>query len=385
MALRTQLRIPGPTPVPEEVARAEIQPMINHRGPEFADILRRVETRLRWAFQTGNEIIVLTGSGTAGLEAAVVNFISPGERVLVCSCGSFGDRFSGIAKAYGADVVDLQVEWGHPIEAADVEAILSQDAGISTVFVTHNETSTGLTNPLAEICRVVKQHGKLLIVDGVSSVGSIDIQVDAWGIDVAVTGSQKGWMAPPGLAMLSVGGAAWEANARARCPRYYLDLAKARQFAKDGQTPWTPAVSVLYALDAGLAIMEREGLQEVFRRHQRVADAVRAGCEALGLRLYARDGFRSNTVTAVSNPEGVDGSQLTKLMRTKYGVVLSGGQGKLKGHIFRIGHLGLVDEGDALAVLFALEQALRDLDFAAPEGAGVAAAQRTLLQTAVPA
>ncbi|MHB8573401.1 MAG: pyridoxal-phosphate-dependent aminotransferase family protein [Candidatus Dormibacteria bacterium] len=386
MTLQTQLRIPGPTPVPEEVVRAMTQPQINHRGAAFADLLKQVTRRLQWAFQTENEILVLSASGTGGLESAVVNVLSPGEKVLVASCGSFGDRVSKIAAAYGAEVVDLAVPWGQPVEPADLDALLTGDSAITAVFVTHNETSTGLTNNLGQVAEVVRRHDRLLCVDGVSSIGAINCPVDQWGIDVAVTGSQKGWMAPPGLAMVSVSARAWKRHEAARMPRFYFDWTQARKFSVDGQTPWTPALSVVYGLDAGLAMMEREGLSEVFARHQRVADAIRAGVSALGLSLYAADGYRSNTVTAVDVPPGVDAGALLRTLREKHGLVLSGGQGKLKGEIFRIGHLGLIDEADAVSILYSLEAGLREHDFAgAPEGAGVQAAQRSLSGAPVPA
>ncbi len=354
-----QLRIPGPTPCPEEVLRAQSRQMINHRGKEFSVIIRKVTGQLKRCFQTENDVLILSASGTGGLEAAVVNTLSPGDRVLAVSIGAFGDRFADIARTYGADVSRLAFDWGVPADPDAVRAALKDDAGIKAVLVTHNETSTGVTNDLKAIAAVAREFDKLVLVDGVSSVGSINLLVDAWGCDVVVTGSQKGWMTPPGMAMVSMSRRAWEANEKARMPRFYLDLGRARKiFEEKGQTPWTPAVSTLYALDVGLDLIEREGLQNVFARHARVARVAREGAKSLGLSLFARESHASNTVTAINVPPGVDGKKLLQVLREEHRVVLSGGQAKLEGRIFRIGHLGWVGEDDMNVVIAALEKAL---------------------------
>lgn len=354
-----QLRIPGPTPCPEEVLRAQSRQMINHRGKEFSVIIRKVTGQLKRCFQTENDVLILSASGTGGLEAAVVNTLSPGDRVLAVSIGAFGDRFADIARTYGADVSRLAFDWGVPADPDAVRAALKDDAGIKAVLVTHNETSTGVTNDLKAIAAVAREFDKLVLVDGVSSVGSINLLVDAWGCDVVVTGSQKGWMTPPGMAMVSMSRRAWQANEKARMPRFYLDLGRARKiFEEKGQTPWTPAVSTLYALDVGLDLIEREGLQNVFARHARVARVAREGAKSLGLSLFARESHASNTVTAINVPPGVDGKKLLQVLREEHRVVLSGGQAKLEGRIFRIGHLGWVGEDDMNVVIAALEKAL---------------------------
>lgn len=354
-----QLRIPGPTPCPEEVLRAQSRQMINHRGKDFSVIIRQVTEHLKRCFQTQNDVLILTGSGTSGLEAAVVNTLSPGDRVLGVSIGAFGDRFADIARTYGADVKKLSFDWGVPADPDAVRLALKDDAGIKAVLVTHNETSTGITNDLKSIAAVAREFDKLILVDGVSSVGSIDLPVDAWQCDVVVTGSQKGWMTPPGMAMVSMSQRAWQANEKAKMPRFYLDLGRARKILDEkGQTPWTPAISTLYALDVGLDIIEKEGLQNVFSRHARVAKVAREGAKSLGLTLFARESHASNTVTAINVPSGVDGKRLLQILREEHQVVLSGGQAKLEGKIFRIGHLGWVAESDMNVVIAALKKAL---------------------------
>ncbi len=354
-----QLRIPGPTPCPEEVLRAQSRQMINHRGQEFGVIIRKVTEQLKRCFQTRNDVLILTASGTGGLEAAVVNTLSPGDKVVGVSIGAFGDRFADIARAYDADVRKLSFDWGLPADPDAVRAALKEDAGIKAVLVTHNETSTGVTNDLKAIAAVAREFDKLVLVDGVSSVGSIDLPVDAWGCDVVVTGSQKGWMTPPGMAMVSLSPRAWQAHEKAKMPRFYLDLGRARRlFDEKGQTPWTPAISTLYALDVGLDLIEKEGLHNVFQRHARVARVAREGAKSLGLTLFARESHASNTVTAINVPPGVDGKKLLQMLRQEHQVVLSGGQAKLEGKIFRIGHLGWVSENDMDVVIAALNKAL---------------------------
>jgi aspartate aminotransferase-like enzyme len=354
-----QLRIPGPTPCPEEVLRAQSKQMINHRGKEFSVIIRKVTEQLKRCFQTKGDVLILTGSGTGGMESAVVNTLSPGDRVLSISIGYFGDRFADIAKTYGADVKKLSFDWGTPADPDAVRKALKEDAGVKAVMVTHNETSTGVTNDIKSIAAVAKEFDKLLLVDGVSSVGSIDLQVDAWQCDVVVTGSQKGWMTPPGMAMVSMSQRAWQAYDKAKMPKFYWDLGRARKiFEEKGQTPWTPAISTLYALDVGLDLIEKEGLHNVFVRHARVARAAREGAKNLGLTLFPKESHASNTVTAINVPPGVDGKKLLQILREEHQVVLSGGQHSLEGKIFRIGHLGWVSENDMISVISALKKAL---------------------------
>ena len=352
------LRIPGPTPCPPEVLAAMSVPMVDHRGPEVAALIRRVTPRLQAAFNTANDVLIVTTSGTGGLECAVVNSLSPGDHVLSVSIGNFGERFAQIAATYGARVTRLGFANGEAADPERVREALAANPDVRAVLVTHNETSTGVTNPLEAIAAAVRPSGALLLVDAVSSLSSIPVQVDAWGLDVVVSGSQKGWMLPPGLAFLSLSERAWEAYARSTMPRFYFDLGKYRESTAKGQTPWTPALSLYFALEVALDLLEREGWENVYARHQRCGELTRAGVKRLGLELLADERFASNTVTAVKAPEGLDVSRLRKLLREEHGVVIGGGQGELTGKIFRIGHLGLVTEDDVAVTLQALEQAL---------------------------
>lgn len=363
------LRIPGPTPCPPQVLAAVAKPMINHRGRHFAELIGRVVERLKRFYRTQGDVLVLTASGTGGLEAAVVNTLSPGDRVLAVVIGAFGERFAAIAQAYGAEVVRLEYEWGRAANPDDVRRVLSRDPRIKAVLVTHNETSTGVTNPLKALAAVVREHERLLLVDAVSSLGAIPLETDAWGLDVVVTGSQKGWMVPPGLAFVSVSQRAWEAYREAKMPRFYLDLGRHKEALERGQTPWTPALSVLFGLDVALEMMEAEGLENIFARHARIGEMTRQGVKALGLRLLADERYASNTVTAVVVPDGVDERVLRRLLEDEYGVVLAGGQGKLSGKIFRIGHLGWVTEEDIRDTLDSLAQALPRVGYQLPSRA----------------
>jgi len=369
-----QLRTPGPTPCPPQALQAMGKQMINHRGKEFGEILNSVTTKLKQVFQTTGDVFLLTSSGTGGLEAAIVNILSPGDRVLAISCGAFGDRFGDIAEQYGAKVKRLNFEWGKPVDPEAVSRVLRANDDIKAVLVTHNETSTGITNDLSKISSVVKEFDKLLLVDAISSLGCIDLPTDNWHCDIVVTGSQKGWMVPPGLAMVSLSEKAWQAHNQARMPRYYWDFTKARDYLQKGQTPWTPAISICYALSSTLDLMLSEGLTNIFARHSRIAQMTRNGIRSLGLSLFSEDSYASNTVTAVSavgrkggkndstdypaaEPQ-IDVAKLAQILRDEHDVVIATGQGRLAGKIFRIGHLGLVKESDIKTVLEALAKAL---------------------------
>ena len=376
-----QLRIPGPTPVPERVRRAMDAPMINHRGPEFRALLPELETGLRWAFQTENDMLIFPASGTGGLESAVANLVSPGERVLAVTIGAFGDRFADLAEAFGADVARLTMPWGEAADPEDLDDLLSREPNIATVLITHNETSTGVTNPLQSLAEVVKQHNRLLVVDGVSSIGSIALPVDGWGVDVAITASQKGWMLPPGVTMLSVSKAAWQRQAIARSPRFYFDWERAKKMQSKGMTFTTPAVSILFGLRESLLMMRKEGLPAIFQRHLRVAAAFRAAASALGLRLLAsQPEVASPTVTAVYFPDALSGEKSEAVFKTwrDLGLVVGEGQGKLGGKIFRIGHLGAVYEADVVATVEMLERGLEAHGHRVTKGAALTAARRAL-------
>lgn len=358
-----QLRIPGPTPCPPSTLQAMSKQMINHRGKEFGNLFNSITEKLKQVFQTRGDVLILTCSGTGGLEAAIVNTLSPGDKILAVSCGAFGDRFTDIAEQYGANVKRLSFEWGKPVDVQTIDKALRAEADIKAVLVTHNETSTGITNDIAEISSVVKKSDRLLLVDAVSSLGCIDLPVDDWHCDVVITGSQKGWMAPPGLAMVSMSEKAWQAYTNAKMPRYYLDFSKARDYSQKGQTPWTPAISICYALNASLDLMLNEGLPDIFARHARVAQMTRNGIRSLGLSLLAQDSHASNTVTAVKGNDKLDIPKLIQVLRDEYDVVIAGGQRKLSGKILRIGHLGLVEENDIIVILEALSKALPKAGF----------------------
>ena len=367
-----QLRVPGPTPVPARVSEAMSVPMINHRGPAFAALIKECREGLQWAFQTTNEIVMFPSSGTGGLEAAVVNMTSPGEKAVFVSIGSFGDRFVKIGQAYGVDVVRVDYEWGQGAQADDVARALDENPEARVLFIQHNETSTGVCNDLGPIVAAAKERGRLVVVDGVSSVSSINLPVDELGLDVVLSGSQKGWMLPPGLSFVSLSPAALDFAKTTRCPRFYFDFHKELEFELKGQTFTTPPVSLIQGLRESLKMLHEEGLQEVFARHARVAGGVRRSVQALELDLFADPRYYSNTVTAIRAPRGDEAlnKQLVSTLRDKYQLELAGGQGKLAGQIFRIGHLGDISEDDGRQIISRLEQALVEIGYIdAPVGA----------------
>ena len=357
------LRVPGPTPCPPEALQAMTKQMIGHRGEEFGQILHEVTDKLKQLFQTKGDVFLLTGSGTGGLEAAIVNTLSPGDKVLSVSIGAFGERFATIAEQFGAEVVPLRFEWGKAADIDTVRQALQAEPKIKSVLVTHNETSTGVTNDLALISSTVKEFDKLLLVDAVSSLGSINLPVDDWHCDVVITGSQKGWMVPPGLAMVSVSPEAWQAHSKAKMPRFYWDFTKAKNYLGKGQTPWTPAMSTIFALAASLDMMLKEGLANIIARHARVGNLARAGVKSLGLPLFADKNYASNTVTAVAASDGLDVRKMLQILEEEHQIELAGGQQRLNGKIFRIGHLGWVNEADIETVISALKIVLPQAGF----------------------
>ncbi len=359
-----QLRVPGPTPCPNEVLQAMSRQMIGHRGKEFGELMRHITDGLKKAFQTKNDVLILTNAGTGGLEAAVVNMLSPGDKVLSVSCGVFAERFADIATQYGAEVDHIRFEWGEASDPDVVRQRLQNNTNYKAVLVTQNETSTGVTDDIASLAKVIKEHDKLMLVDAVSGLGAIDLPVDEWQCDVVVTGSQKAWMIPPGLSMISVSEKAWQAYKEAKMPRYYFDLGKAKTFLEKDQTPWTPAVSLFYGLEAALELMEAEGLANVFARHTKVATTIRSGLKSMGLSLFPKnESIASDSVTAVRVPEGVDVNKLRQVLREDYSLFIAGGQQKLGGKIFRIGHLGWVTEKDAEEILASVKGALPKVGF----------------------
>ena len=376
------LRIPGPTSLPDAVREAGAHQMVNHRGPEFAVLQNSIVARLKTFYRTENDVLIVTAAGTGGLESAIVSFLSPGDKVLAVTVGAFGDRFAKIATVYGASVTKVAFEWGKAADVAMVREALLADGPWKAVLMTQNETSTAVTNPIGALAAAVKEVAPdaLLLVDAISGLGAVPFETDAWGLDVVVSGSQKAWMVAPGLSFVSVSPRAWEAAATAKMPKFYFDLAAHKSSAEAGQTPWTPAVAVMFQLDAALALMEQEGLEAIWKRHAAVGAAVRAGLTALGFKLLADPAFASDTVTGAWIPEDLDWKVFNGKLR-KYGLAVAGGQGALKGKIFRIGHLGHVTVPNILNAMAVLELAMLEMDRPVTPGAAVAAAQVAALES----
>ncbi|HZS75610.1 MAG TPA: alanine--glyoxylate aminotransferase family protein [Ktedonobacteraceae bacterium] len=359
------LRIPGPTPVPAEILKEMARPMINHRGPEFAAILRRVTTRLQYFFQTASSVLTFPASGTGGMESAIANLFSPGDHVIAISIGNFGNRFAKIAEMFGLQVTRIEFPWGEAATPEIVEERLKTAAPYKGVLMTHNETSTGVTNDVQTLTALVRKHNPdaLVLVDAVSSLGCVPLEMDPWDIDVVFTGSQKGWMTPPGLMMIAAGPRAWEASKTAKLPRFYFDWELSRKNLEKWQHPTTPPVSLFYALDLALERMLEEGREAIFERHAQSGEYVRWRAKDMGLQLLADHPYASNTVTAIQIPEGVNAKALLKVLREEDHVVLGGGQGPLEGKIVRVGHLGSFEEADLVEAMDALERRLREAGF----------------------
>ena len=355
------LRIPGPIPVPDDILQILSNQMINHRGPEFKELLYRVTERLQFVFATKNDMFILSSSGTGAMEAAIANTLSVGDKVICASIGSFGNRFGEIAKRFGADVDMLNFEPGTSINPEVLEQALNKHKDLKAVLVTHNETNTGVTNNLKEVAKLVKKDpNRLLLVDGISSVCSIPLQTDELGCDVVVSASQKGWMLPPGLAFISFSPLAWKFNSISNMPRFYFDLIQYKSYYDKGQPPWTPALSIIFALDKALEQIIDEGMENVYTRHSSIADQVRSGIKQIGLSLFPDISVASNTVTAVKSPDGLDADMLRNQIQKNHGVVLAGGYGPQQGKIFRIGHLGYVDPKEIDETIVAIDLTLKN-------------------------
>jgi len=371
------LMTPGPTQIPSEVLLASAQPIIHHRTGAYSDLFARVNENLKYVYQTANEVISFASSGTGAMESAVVNLCSPGDKVLIASCGKFGERWRDLSEVYGLDYDYREYEWGAPVVAADIEAALKADPAIKAVFVTHSETSTGVVNDMEAIGAAVAGSDAVLVSDSISGMGSAEIKTDAWGIDVVVSGSQKALMIPPGLAFVSVSAKAWAMVEKSTLPKYYFDWSKARKALAQEKptTAFTPAVSLVVGLDKALSMIREEGLEELFRRHVMLGRATRAAVKGMGLTLFSPDDDRCSSVTSVKVPEGIDDGKLRTLTRDKYGVQLAGGQGPIKGKIFRIGHCGYYNYTDIIVAITALELALKELGHPVELGSGVSKAQ----------
>jgi serine---pyruvate transaminase len=384
--LKRYLMTAGPTPLPPAVSQAMAQPMLYHRAPAFVEVYARALRRLKAVFETGNEVLVFAGSGTGAMESAVANLVRPGEPALVASCGKFGERWAELSDAYGARTVHWQTEGGRKVDPAGLDRALGEHAGVEVVFTTFCETSTGVVNDVRELTEVAHAHGALIAVDAVSGLGAVPLPQDDWGVDVVVAGSQKALMAPPGLAFASPNRPALERAAAAPGRRFYFDWGRTvggqRQDPPD--SPFTPAVGLVQALDVALGLIEDEGLGAVFERHRLLGRATRAAAGALELDVFGEADENSNVVTAITLPEAIDGAKVPKLMRDRFGVTIAGGQGHLKGKIARIAHCGYFGAFDIVVTIAAFEMTLRELGHEVELGAGVGAVQRAFLEAGVP-
>lgn len=373
------LLAPGPTPVPPEALLAMAMPIIHHRAPDFLPVLDSAKKGLQWLYQTKNDVLILCSTGTGGMVGSVTNFLSPGDEVLVINGGKFGERWTKICQAYGMKVEELIVEWGYAVKAEQVEAALKKNPKIKAVFVQANETSTGVYHDMKAVAAVVKKTDALFVVDAISALVAHDIRTDEWGIDVMIGGSQKGVMLPPGLAFVSVSEKAWKMADSAKTPKFYFNFKKERENLAKNQTNFTSAVTLIIGLNECIKMLQAEGLDKVFARHDRLARATRAAAAALNLKLFPKES-PSNALTAIESPEGVDGQAIYKNLREKYGITGAGGQDKLKGKIFRIAHLGYADTFDVITAIAGIEMVLKGLGHPVKLGSGVGAAQEILMK-----
>ena len=380
--LKRYLLAPGPTPVPPEVLLAMAQPMIHHRAPEFAQIFGEVREDLKWLFQTRNDVLILASSGTGGMEGAVGNFLSPGDKALFVNGGKFGERWGKLLSTFGVHATEIKVEWGRAVNPQAVADALKKDPSIKAVYVQASETSTGVAHDTKALAEIVKGHeGTILVVDAITALGVMDIKADAWGLDVVITGSQKALMLPPGLAFVSVSEKAWRLAEKAKNAAFYFNFKKERDSQVKNQTAYTPAVSMILGLKEVLRMLKAEGLDKVFARQARLAHATREGVKAAGLSLFPKES-PSDAVTAVSTPAGVDGQAVYKNLRVQYGMTAAGGQDHLKGKIFRVSHMGYMDVFDVIMTLAAIEMTLKGLGHPVKLGSGVARAQELLMAKA---
>ncbi len=378
---KRRLFTPGPTPVPESVMLAMAEPILHHRSPEFLELLKRVNHNLQYIFQTGQPVLTLTCSGTGGMEATFVNLFSPGETVVSVNGGKFGERWVELPKTYGLKVVEVTVEWGSSPTAEQIAQALRAHPEAAAVYLTQSETSTGAATDVHGLARVIRESSSALVcVDAITGIGAHELRFDEWGIDVCVTGSQKGLMIPPGLAFVALSNRAAARMKKSTLPKFYFDFGRALEAFERNDTPWTPAASLIIGADRALAMIRAEGIENVWRRHERMAYACRAGMKALGLRLFAT--FPSYAVTPVWVPEGIAWKSFNDLLKNRYGVTVAGGQGTYAGKIFRVSHLGYYDEIDIVGVVAAIEHTLRDCGWEFTPGAGVKAAQEVFLTNA---
>ena len=378
--LKRYLLAPGPTQVPPEVLLAMARPMIHHRAPEFATLFAQIRQDLKWLFQTEAEVLTLVSSGTGGMEAAVSNFLSPGDKALFVNGGKFGERWGKLCKTFGIQATEIKVEWGQAVDPQAVAEALKQDPSIKAVYVQASETSTGVAHDTRAIAEIVRNREQtILVVDAITALGVFDLKTDAWGIDVLIAGSQKALMLPPGLAFISVSDKAWSLADKAKNASFYFNLKKEREAQQKNQTAYTAGVSLMIGLKEVLSMLRAEGLGNVFSRHARMAQAMREGMKAAGLSLFPKQN-PSDALTVVSTPDGVDGQAVYKNLREQYGITAAGGQDHLKGKIFRISHMGYIDTFDVIQALAATEMVLKGLGYPIKLGAGVGKAEELLCQ-----
>jgi aspartate aminotransferase-like enzyme len=377
--IKKRIYSPGPVDVSPFTSLEMAQPVLHHRAPEFIPVLDEVFEGLKYVFQTKNDVLLFASSGTGGMEGAVSNILNPGEKAICVRGGKFGERWSQLVSTYGGVPVDVDVEWGQAVDPAVIKGLLDKDPEIKAVYIQASETSTGAASPVKEIADIVRSHGDtLLIVDGITAVGVMNIPFDEWGLDVVVGGSQKAWRLPPGLAFAAVSDRAWAAVEKCTQPRYYFDWAKERKGIAKSSTAYTPAVSLVVGLRQVLSEIREEGLEAMFARCSSYAEATREAMKALGLRLFAPDS-PSDSITAVLAPEGMDAQAIVKHLRVKYGITIAGGQDHAKGKIFRLSHMGYLDALDMVTAIAAVEMTLRDLGHEVELGAGVRRAEEILV------
>jgi len=377
--VKRYLLAPGPTPVPPEVLLAMARPVIHHRGPEFAQLFGEVREDLKWLFQTQNEVLILASSGTGGMEGAVANFLSPGDKALFVNGGKFGERWGKLCNTFGVQAIELKVEWGHAIDPQAVADALQKDPSIKAVYVQASETSTGVAHDTKALAHVVKGYpDTILVVDAITALGVFDIKTDEWGVDVVVAGSQKAFMLPPGLAFVSISEKAWRLADKAKNAAFYFNFKKERDSQVKNQTAYTPAVSMIFGLQEVLRMFKAEGLDALFERQAQLANAMREGVKAAGLSLFPKES-PSDALTAISAPEGIDGQAIYKNLRVQYGMTAAGGQDHLKGKIFRISHMGYIDRFDVITALAGVEMVLAGLGHPMRLGSGVGKAQELLM------
>ena len=377
--LKRYLLAPGPTPVPPEALLAMAMPIIHHRSPDFLPVLDSAKKGLQWLCQTKNDVLIICSTGTGGMVGSVTNFFSPGDKALVINAGNFGERWTKICKAYNLTVEEMKIDWGYTVKPEDVEKALKKDPSIKGVFVQASETSTGVYHDIKALASIVRKlDNTILVVDAISALVAHDLKMDEWGIDVLIGGSQKGLMLPPGLAFVGVSEKAWAFADKSTSPKFYFNFKKDRESLSKNQTNFTSPVTLIIGLNESLKILQTEGLENAFKRHERLAHATREAVKALGLDMFTKES-PSNSVTAINSPAGMDGQEIYKNLRVKYGITAAGGQGQAKGKIFRIAHLGYAGTFDVITAIAGMEMVLKGMGHPLKLGTGVAVAQELLM------